>query len=90
MELDDLEVVEASLQDEIAGMRVAGRRMLELVDQVGDPSEAIRCYSAFSAHNLRIARLLQIHNTLTGGGSDNLAVIQEAISATLASKMKEP
>lgn len=89
-EIRDLQAVNATLQDEIVAMRLAGRRMLELADQVGDPAAAIRCYAAFSAHNLRIAHLLQIHNSLTGDRSDSLKIFHEAISATLARKMKEP
>jgi len=57
IDIQDLDAFNFTLLDEIAPMRVAGRRMMELLDQITDPIEAVRCCAVFVANSNLIARL---------------------------------
>ena len=80
-ESDDLPNLELRLDDEIAAARIAGRRMLELTNEMPDPWTGIRALSIFSGHLNRIAHLMRTHAILTGSGSDTAEVISTAIQA---------
>ena len=81
LEMGDLEVVTASLIDEIAGLRVAARRILEISEDLGeDPMKAILALNYFGLTCTRIASLVRTHHALTGGSDET----QSAISIALA------
>lgn len=81
VDLGDLEAVRASLDDEIAALRVAGRRIFELADQLGeqDPEAAINAFQMFGAQMTKIAYLLRTQVFLTGASGDATALINGAI-----------
>ena len=80
VELEDLDVIESTLQDEIAGCRVAGRRIMELSGNLDDdPMKAVAALNSYGAMCQRIARLLQVHATLTGGSNSTMAAISQAL-----------
>jgi len=85
VEMQDLEVIECSLENEIAGLRVAGRRMMELTKDIEEPMKAVSTLNMFGANCQRVARLLQVHATLSGGSND----VMSAISAALDEAWKE-
>jgi hypothetical protein len=78
-DIDDLETLELKLEDEIAAARLAGRRMLELCDEMTDPQQSLRALSAFSRHLTHVAALIRAHAVLTGNNSDTTAAINKAI-----------
>lgn len=78
-EIKDLETLELKLEDEIAAARLAGRRMLELCDEMTDPQQILRALSAFSRHLTHVAALIRAHAALTGNSNDTAATINKAI-----------
>ena len=76
-ELADLPCLQLRLEDEI----IAGRRMLELSQQMTDPMDGVRALSAFSNHLARLAHLMRLHALLTGGGNETSESITQAILA---------
>ena len=83
LELDDLrEALSTGLRDEIAMMRVAIRRMLEIANGAIDPDKALKALSALSLAATRLAHLLKIEAELTGGNSSKAVAqaIQEAVA----------
>ena len=81
VDIDDLDTLELKLEDEIAAARVAGRRMLELSDEMTEPMQSIRALAAFSTHLIHIASLMRTHAILTGGGNTTSETITNAIQA---------
>ena len=81
VDLDDLDTLELKLEDEIAAARVAGRRMLELSDEMSEPMQSIRALAAFSTHLTHIASLIRTHAILTGGSDTSSEAITNAIQA---------
>ena len=79
VELQDLDVIECSLENEIAGLRVAGRRMMQLVESFDDPMKSVSALNMFGANCQRVARLLQVHATLSGGSNEVMAAISTAL-----------
>jgi hypothetical protein len=79
VELHDLDVIECSLENEIAGLRVAGRRIFELTKDIDDPMKAVSILNIFGANCQRVARLLQVHATLSGGSNDVMSAISQAL-----------
>lgn len=81
LELGDLEVMTASLFDEITGLRVAARRVLEYSDVLGeDPMKAIQALNYFGMLCTRIANLARTHAALTGNTDETQTAISTAIS----------
>jgi hypothetical protein len=81
LEMGDLEVVTANLLDEIAGLRVAARRVLEYSEELGeDPMKAIQALNSFGMLCTRIANLVRTHATLTGGSDETQSTISIALS----------
>jgi hypothetical protein len=66
IEIQDLDVIACSLENEIAGLRVAGRRIFELANDIDDPMKAVATLNMFGSNCQRVARLLQVHATLSG------------------------
>jgi hypothetical protein len=81
VDIDDLDTLELKLEDEIAAARVAGRRMLELSDEMSEPMQSIRALAAFSTHLIHIASLMRTHAILTGGSNTTSETITNAIQA---------
>ena len=81
VDIDDLDTLELKLEDEIAAARVAGRRMLELSDEMTEPMQSIRALAAFSTHLIHIASLIRTHAILTGGSNTSSEAITNAIQA---------
>ena len=80
LELTDLDSLEATLSDEVAGCRVAARRIMELSDGISDdPVLAISALNMYGAMCQRVARLMQVHSVLSGNSNDTLAVISQAL-----------
>ena len=87
VDIDDLDTLELKLEDEIAAARVAGRRMLELSDEMTEPMQSIRALAAFSTHLIHIASLMRTHGILTGGSNTTSEAITNAIQ-TVAREFK--
>jgi hypothetical protein len=81
IDIQDLPTLELRLEDEIAAARVAGRRMLEISNEISDPQQSIQALAAFSTHLTHIALLMRTHAILTGNSSDTTDTITEAIQA---------
>jgi hypothetical protein len=81
VDIDDQDTLELKLEDEIAAARVAGRRMLELSDEMTEPMQSIRALAAFSTHLTHIASLIRTHAILTGGSDTSSEAITNAIQA---------
>jgi hypothetical protein len=81
VDIDDLDVLELKLEDEIAAARVAGRRMLELSNEMTEPIQSIRALAAFSTHLIHIASLMRTHAILTGNSDTTSDAITNAIQA---------
>ena len=86
IEIADLQVVTASLEDEIAGLRVAGRRMLEHTSQIENPTAAVQALNHYGNQMMRVARMLQIKSQLANTKSDVAATIFQAITEVLKEK----
>ncbi len=81
LESSDLEVVTAGLLDEIAGLRVAARRVLEFSENLGeDPMKAVQALNCFGMMCTRIANLVRTHAALTGNSDETQTAISTAIS----------
>lgn len=81
IDIQDLETLELKLEDEIAAARLAGRRMLELSEEMPDPAQSLRALAAFSLHLTHIATLIRTHAILTGNHDETTGVITGAIEA---------
>jgi hypothetical protein len=79
IDINDLDELELKLEDEIAAARLAGRRMLELLDEMHDPQQSLHALSAFSLHLIHIATLIRTHAILSGNNSDTSTAISKAI-----------
>jgi hypothetical protein len=79
IDIQDLATLELKLEDEIAAARLAGRRMLELCDEMTDPQQSLRALAAFSLHLTHVASLIRTHAVLTGNNSDTATTITNAI-----------
>jgi hypothetical protein len=77
----DLDSLELKLEDEIAAARVAGRRMLELSEEMTEPMQSIRALAVFSTHLVHIASLIRTHAILTGNSNTTSEAITSAIQA---------
>jgi hypothetical protein len=77
----DLDSLELKLEDEIAAARVAGRRMLELSEEMTEPMQSIRALAVFSTHLVHIASLIRTHAILTGNSNTTSEAITNAIQA---------
>ncbi len=81
LESSDLEAATAGLLDEIAGLRVAARRVLEFSENLGeDPMKAIQALNYFGMLCTRIANLARTHAALTGNTDETQTAISTAIS----------
>jgi len=81
LETNDLDILQADLLNEIAGLRVAGRRILEYSEDLeDDPQKCIHALSQFGLMCTRIARLSRDYALLTGGSNEK----DDAISIALA------
>lgn len=78
---DDLSVLGLRLEDEIAAARLAGRRMLELAEEMDDPRQCLRALAAFSTHLTHVAALVRTRAILTGNKDDTAEAITTAIEA---------
>lgn len=78
---DDLAVLDLKLEDEIAAARLAGRRMLELAEEMDDPRQALRALAVFSIHLTHVATLVRTRAILTGNSNDTAEAITTAIEA---------
>ena len=86
LEMGDLDVVTADLIDEIAGLRVAARRVLELSEDLGDDTmKAIQALNYFGLLCTRIANLSWVHDSLKASSNGS----QPAISIALNEVIKE-
>lgn len=78
IELDDLDVVNAGVQDEIALLRISIRRLFEYVtDEAVDVETWIKYLSTISAALARLSALLKVQ--AASGEFDMLALISQAI-----------
>jgi hypothetical protein len=68
----DLDKIQANINDEIAALRIAARRMFEYADQIGekDPIEAIRAFSLFGNQVRAISGLLRTKSVIEGDSTD--------------------
>jgi len=86
LEMGDLEGGAANLVDEITGLRVAARRVLELSDDLSDdPMKAIQALNFFGLLCQRIANLSRAHASLAEKSDGP----QSAISIALNDVIKE-
>jgi hypothetical protein len=85
-DFQDLEsALRAGIQDEVAMLRVATRRLLALVEQDQDPEKAANALNVLGLAAIRIANLLKTQKMLYGE-TDSTA---QAISTALAEIVKE-
>ena len=82
----DLEVIEAKLINEIAGMRVSARRIMKYSEEVEneDPMKAVSALGAFGLACIRIASISKTLAALSGEGDET----QSAISIALREVVK--
>ena len=78
LEADDLDAVQATLENEITMLRVQMRRALEIINsQDPDPDLALKTLSVLGNTASRIASITRIHATIAGGDNQlNAAIIQ--------------
>jgi hypothetical protein len=83
LDVKDLEAMSATIDDEIAALRVAARRIFEYADQVGeqDPMDAVRAFSIFGSQVKTINGLLRTKAIAAGNAEDEVA--RAAIDAIL-------
>ena len=80
----DLDVLAATLESEIMGLRVVNRRILELSDDFPEnPWFAVQTLSLFGNKCVQIATLARTNLMLTGGKSDATATISLALEAAI-------
>jgi two-component sensor histidine kinase len=83
LDVNDLDALQATLEGEIAMLRVQMRRALEIINSVEDDSQepdpnlALKTLSVLGNTASRIASITRIHATIAGGGSQlNTAIIE--------------
>lgn len=84
LELQDLEALNASLESEIAALRVYLRRMLEAGSDSDDASKKPRPIDILNGLGLaamRIASLMRVNAILTGRGSSADETLQQALES---------
>jgi hypothetical protein len=74
---------EAILDEEIAALRASARKMLAHADEVEEPLDAIKAFSAFGAQVVRIANLLRLQAALNANSN------VDEIAATIRSVIDE-
>lgn len=90
VEPEDLEVLSATLESEIAGLRVAARRIFEYSEQVeeADPMSAIHALNCFGATCTRIAQITRVLAFQAGQVDESQAAINIAL-ATVAEEISK-
>ena len=85
VEPEDLEVINAQLTSEIAGLRVAARRVLQLSETLEnqDPMRAIHALSFFGLLCTRIASITRTHAQLTGNSNETNSAISLALQCVI-------
>jgi len=86
LELRDLDVLQATLESEIALLRVHLRRAVEANAQPEDPKEISAWLSALSTTVARIAYLARTQYILTGKNGGSLSLVAEAVAAIAKEK----
>ena len=83
LDVKDLQAVTATIDDEIAALRVAARRVFEYADQVGesDPMDAIKAFGVFGSQVKTIGGLLRTKAIASSNAGDEIA--RAAIDAIL-------
>jgi 3',5'-cyclic AMP phosphodiesterase CpdA len=81
VEPQDLEVISGNLTNEIAGMRVAARRIMEYSERVEDedPMKAVSALNSFGLACIRIAGLSKTLAALTGNTDESQTAISIAL-----------
>ncbi len=79
-ELADLETVNASLQDEIAALRVIMRRLLEFSGGTEDLDTFIVTAKTLGVTATRIASLTRTSKLISGGDTDVAAALSQALA----------
>ena len=84
VDLEDLDVINATLENEIAAMRVTIRRMLELTEGIPDPIDAIHALALTGNQIAKIAGLLRTQHLLAGGHDESFSAAMSAIAQVLS------
>lgn len=82
VEPQDLEVISGNLTNEIAGMRVAARRIMKYSEEVEsqDPMKAVSALNSFGLACVRIAGLSKTLAALTGNNDESQTAISIALT----------
>ncbi|MEW5870716.1 MAG: hypothetical protein AB1894_15695 [Chloroflexota bacterium] len=86
IDYNDLDVVQATMESEIAAARVVARRMFDHVSQIedaGDPMAAIQALAMLGTQLHKVAGLLRSYTILTGSDKQGSAAITQAIESVL-------
>ena len=80
-ELADLDAILAEgLQDEIAMLRIATRRVIAFLDEFQTPKEAVATLGAIGLAATRLSTLLRTQQRLVGGEHDTSAALSQALA----------
>ena len=80
-ELADLDAMLAEgLQDEIAMLRLATRRVIAFLDEFQTPKEAVATLGALGLAATRLSTLLRTQKLLAGGEHDTSAALSQALA----------
>jgi hypothetical protein len=80
-ELADLDaMLNEGLQDEIAMLRVATRRVIEFISEFETPKEAVATLGALGLAATRLATLLRTQKLLAGGEHNTAAALSQALA----------
>ena len=80
--VEDPEILSASLEREITMLRIATRRTFELTNQADNIDQTIKALGALGLASIRTSRLLKSQKDL-GDGDQALAVISAALTEVL-------